>query len=336
MSDSAFRLFAAPPAADDSDLEQIARRGRRLAADDSGAGDLIPPPPVWTFDEPGAARGGAERESTTPAAGSLGTSPPRSREASEVAHASSTSTPRLHEQQVQQQQQQQAIADSTSSQLPAASPAIAPTGRPDSPSTDAATSTAAAAQGQTEAELVVRGPWRILRSLPRESRHVIGRMLDVDPRTRATIEELLLEPWVANSHVCRQEDMADDEKVESDDLFNKAAAAAAAVASSGATTPVPTPGPGATPSTTNFPGAVTTAIEVVAKKRSSASYSPRLGSRGSITTHVAGPAVTTATAIASSRPTSGSATRRIRIVKAPGHVHSLQGTSDADVLSARN
>ena len=30
-------------------------------------------------------------------------------------------------------------------------------------------------------------------------------MLEVDPRLRASIDEMLLDPWVANSPVCRQE-----------------------------------------------------------------------------------------------------------------------------------
>ncbi|KAK5660378.1 hypothetical protein OQA88_12919 [Cercophora sp. LCS_1] len=58
-----------------------------------------------------------------------------------------------------------------------------------------------AAEGKRE---VVRGPWRILRLLPRESRHVIGRMLEIDPKKRATMSEILDDPWVANTIICRQ------------------------------------------------------------------------------------------------------------------------------------
>ncbi|KAF1928044.1 Pkinase-domain-containing protein [Didymella exigua CBS 183.55] len=53
---------------------------------------------------------------------------------------------------------------------------------------------------------VIKGPWRLLRLLPRESRHIIGRMLEVDPRRRATLEEIMNDKWVQNSQVCSQED----------------------------------------------------------------------------------------------------------------------------------
>ncbi|TLD17966.1 uncharacterized protein PgNI_01807 [Pyricularia grisea] len=52
---------------------------------------------------------------------------------------------------------------------------------------------------------VIRGPWRILRLLPRESRHVIGRMLMINPKERAKMEEIIEDPWVANTVICRQE-----------------------------------------------------------------------------------------------------------------------------------
>ncbi len=50
---------------------------------------------------------------------------------------------------------------------------------------------------------VIRGPWRILRLLPRESRHVIGRMLEIDPKKRGKMEEILEDKWVANTVICR-------------------------------------------------------------------------------------------------------------------------------------
>ena len=51
---------------------------------------------------------------------------------------------------------------------------------------------------------VIKGPWRLLRILPRESRHIIGRMLKVDPKERATMVELMSDDWVASTPVCRQ------------------------------------------------------------------------------------------------------------------------------------
>ncbi|KAI9721959.1 MAG: hypothetical protein M1812_001917 [Candelaria pacifica] len=52
---------------------------------------------------------------------------------------------------------------------------------------------------------VIKGPWRLLRLLPRESRHVIGTMLELDPKRRAKLEEVLEDPWVANTPICSQE-----------------------------------------------------------------------------------------------------------------------------------
>jgi serine/threonine protein kinase len=51
---------------------------------------------------------------------------------------------------------------------------------------------------------VIKGPWRLLRLLPRETRHLIGRMLEIDPRRRATMGEILEDPWVRGTQICRQ------------------------------------------------------------------------------------------------------------------------------------
>ncbi|KAK3944930.1 Serine/threonine-protein kinase oca2 [Diplogelasinospora grovesii] len=67
--------------------------------------------------------------------------------------------------------------------------------------------TTIATQGEAppaEKKEVIRGPWRILRLLPRESRHVIGRMLEIDPKKRAKMSEVLDDVWVANAVICRQ------------------------------------------------------------------------------------------------------------------------------------
>lgn len=53
---------------------------------------------------------------------------------------------------------------------------------------------------------VIKGPWRLLRLLPRESRHIIGRMLEVDPKKRATLDEIIEDKWVTGSAVCSQEE----------------------------------------------------------------------------------------------------------------------------------
>jgi serine/threonine protein kinase len=57
-----------------------------------------------------------------------------------------------------------------------------------------------------ENQPTIKGPIRLLRLLPRETRHIIGRMLELDPKKRADMDEVLADPWVANSLVCRQEE----------------------------------------------------------------------------------------------------------------------------------
>lgn len=57
-----------------------------------------------------------------------------------------------------------------------------------------------------EKQEVIKGPWRLLRILPRESRHIIGRMLKVNPAERATMDEVLEDDWVLSSKVCYQEE----------------------------------------------------------------------------------------------------------------------------------
>jgi serine/threonine protein kinase len=51
----------------------------------------------------------------------------------------------------------------------------------------------------------IKGPWRLLRLLPRESRHIIGRMLEINPKNRATMDEILEDPWISGTKICRQE-----------------------------------------------------------------------------------------------------------------------------------
>lgn len=53
---------------------------------------------------------------------------------------------------------------------------------------------------------MIKGPWRLLRILPRESRHIIGRMLKVDPAERASMDEVLEDDWVLSAKVCYQEE----------------------------------------------------------------------------------------------------------------------------------
>ncbi|KAF1846711.1 Pkinase-domain-containing protein [Cucurbitaria berberidis CBS 394.84] len=60
--------------------------------------------------------------------------------------------------------------------------------------------------GAQQPPQVIKGPWRLLRLLPRESRHIIGRMLEVDPKKRATLDEIIEDKWATGSAVCSQEE----------------------------------------------------------------------------------------------------------------------------------
>ena len=59
-------------------------------------------------------------------------------------------------------------------------------------------------QTDTPAKEVLKGPWRLLRLLPRETRDIIGSMLEIDPRRRATLQDMLKDPWVTQTPVCSQ------------------------------------------------------------------------------------------------------------------------------------
>ena len=78
--------------------------------------------------------------------------------------------------------------------------ALAPPG-PSAPSIGTASATTATDDTKKE---VIKGPWRILRLLPRESRRIIHRMLQIPPSLRATMDEILQEPWVADAVICQQ------------------------------------------------------------------------------------------------------------------------------------
>lgn len=61
------------------------------------------------------------------------------------------------------------------------------------------------AQPPAPKQEVIKGPWRLLRILPRESRYIIGRMLKVNPKDRATLDEILADDWVRTVAACYQE-----------------------------------------------------------------------------------------------------------------------------------
>ncbi len=51
---------------------------------------------------------------------------------------------------------------------------------------------------------VIKGPWRLLRLLPRETRSIMGKMLEINPKARATLDEMMADPWISNTPVCSQ------------------------------------------------------------------------------------------------------------------------------------
>lgn len=57
-------------------------------------------------------------------------------------------------------------------------------------------------QQQQQPKIVIKGPWRLLRLLPHESRHIISRMLELDPTKRATLDEIWADSWVKRLSMC--------------------------------------------------------------------------------------------------------------------------------------
>lgn len=51
----------------------------------------------------------------------------------------------------------------------------------------------------------IYGPWRLLRLLPRESRQIVGGMLELDPAKRVTLAEVVATSWVQNTPTCQQD-----------------------------------------------------------------------------------------------------------------------------------
>lgn len=87
-------------------------------------------------------------------------------------------------------------------------PSNAPSNQSESPRGRTSTESAhrrSQSQGPSqEKREVISGPWRILRQLPRESRHVIWRMLEIEPKRRAKMDEIIRDAWVADTVICRE------------------------------------------------------------------------------------------------------------------------------------
>ena len=50
----------------------------------------------------------------------------------------------------------------------------------------------------------IKGPWRLLRLLPRNARDLIGSMLEIDPQRRAKLDDILQDPWIIQTPVCSE------------------------------------------------------------------------------------------------------------------------------------
>lgn len=85
-----------------------------------------------------------------------------------------------------------------------AQPSRSHTSKPETTSKEAPPLPPGATTGQRQE--VIKGPWRLLRILPRESRYIIGRMLKVNPKERATLDEVLSDDWIKSIQACRQEE----------------------------------------------------------------------------------------------------------------------------------
>ena len=57
------------------------------------------------------------------------------------------------------------------------------------------------------------GPQRLLHSLPEESQHIIGRMVDLAPACRSNIEEIMDDPWVISIEMCHVVEACGRERV---------------------------------------------------------------------------------------------------------------------------
>jgi serine/threonine protein kinase len=73
------------------------------------------------------------------------------------------------------------------------------------PSNASITSAETSASTPAQQAQTIKGPWRILRLLPRESRHIVSRMLELDPKKRSTLEEIISDPWIKKTQFCRMD-----------------------------------------------------------------------------------------------------------------------------------
>ena len=72
------------------------------------------------------------------------------------------------------------------------------------PAVEGSQSTSTPAPALSSKPEVIKGPWRLLRLLPRETRAIMGKMLEINPKVRATLDDMMADPWITNTPVCSQ------------------------------------------------------------------------------------------------------------------------------------
>lgn len=183
LTDNSYKLFASPPSqgtpSTDAEIRDISRPRPRSAID---VVSLAPDRPSNSADPSKDKDNASERASSqTRASHSRNSSSysedkryPRSEPATREGRADRSQTKHSY---VSSQHEQQRSAT--------------PTGQ---------------GQGQSggQRQDVLKGPWRLVRLLPRESRYIIARMLKIDPRARASLEEVTGDYWLRTTAVCQQ------------------------------------------------------------------------------------------------------------------------------------
>lgn len=56
-----------------------------------------------------------------------------------------------------------------------------------------------------DAQPVIRGPWRLLRLLPRETRSVVKGMLELDPNNRFRMHDIVVDEWIQAIDMCYED-----------------------------------------------------------------------------------------------------------------------------------
>ncbi|KAK6460142.1 Hygromycin resistance kinase [Scheffersomyces coipomensis] len=86
-------------------------------------------------------------------------------------------------------------------EAPTSPKAVVPTDDSDE-SAAAAAAAAAAKKKQAHQHKQIHGPYRLMRLLPHASRPIIHKMLQIDPRKRASLEDIMTDEWISEIQCC--------------------------------------------------------------------------------------------------------------------------------------